>query len=46
MNQINTHDYKTLVGELMLGSFNGRLCMLDWKYRRMRTTIDNRIRSG
>ena len=46
MNQINIQYHKTKVGEFILGSFDSKLCMLDWRYRRMRTTIDNRIRNG
>ena len=34
------------MGELTAGSFENKLCMLDWKYRRMRTSIDNRIQNG
>ncbi len=43
MNQINIQYYKTKIGELILGSFDEKLCLLDFRYRRMRTTIDNRI---
>ncbi len=46
MNQINIQYYKIKLGELILGSFDSKLCMLDWRYRRMRTTVDNRIRNG
>ena len=46
MPQINIQHFKTKVGELLLGSFDNKLCMLDWKYRRMRTSIDNRIQNG
>jgi len=46
MNQISIQYYKTKVGAFVLGSFDSKLCMLDWRYRRMRTTIDNRIRNG
>lgn len=35
---------KTPYGELILGSFNEQLCLCDWRYRKMRTTIDNRIK--
>ena len=45
MNQINIHYYKTRIGELILGSFETKLCLLDFRYRRMRTTVDNRIKS-
>ncbi len=44
MNQINIQYYKTRIGELILGSFDGRLCLLDYRYRRMRATVDNRIK--
>lgn len=44
MNQINIQYYKTKIGELILGSFEGCLCLLDFRYRKMRTTVDNRIK--
>jgi len=46
MNQINIQYYKTNIGELIIGSFNGKLCMLDFRYRKMRKTVDNRIKKG
>jgi methylated-DNA-[protein]-cysteine S-methyltransferase len=46
MNQINIQYCKTKIGELILGSFDGRLCLLDYRYRRMRATVDNRIKKG
>ena len=46
MSQINIQYYKTKIGELILGSFDGRLCLLDYRYRRMRATVDNRIKKG
>ena len=46
MNQINIQYYKTKIGELILGSFDVRLCLLDFRYRRMRETVDNRIKKG
>lgn len=46
MNQINIQYYKTKIGELILGSFDGKLCLLDFKYRRMRNTVDERIKKG
>ncbi len=45
MNEkINTTYYKTKIGELILGSYDNKLCLLDFRYRRMRTTVDNRIK--
>ena len=46
MNQINIQYYKTKIGELILGSFDGKLCLLDFRYRKMRITVDNRIKKG
>ncbi|MCK5148329.1 methylated-DNA--[protein]-cysteine S-methyltransferase [bacterium] len=46
MNQINVQYYKTKIGELILGSFEGKLCLLDFRYRRMRKIVDNRIKTG
>ena len=46
MNQIRIQDYKTTIGELVLGAFNDKLCLLDFKYRRMRKTVDNRLKKG
>jgi len=46
MKQVNIQYYKTKIGELILGSFENKLCLLDFRYRKMRTTVDNRIKKG
>ncbi len=46
MNQINIQFYKTKYGEFILGSFDDRLCLLDFRFRKMRTTVDNRLKKG
>ena len=46
MNSINIQYYKTKIGELILGSFNENLCLLDFRYRKIRWTVDNRIKIG
>ena len=46
MNKISIQTYKSPIGELLLGSYEGKLCLADFKYRRMRTSIDNRIQKG
>lgn len=46
MDVIKTAYYKSPVGELILGSFKDELCLCDWRYRRMRTTIDKRIQTN
>lgn len=46
MNQINIQYYKTKIGKLILGSFDGKLCILDFEYRKMRKTVDSRIKKN
>ena len=46
MNEINIQYFKTPVGEVILGSFEGKLCMADWRYRKMRNSIDSRLQKG
>ncbi len=43
MNEIVTQNYKSPFGELVLGSLNGKLCLCDWRYRKMRSAIDSRL---
>jgi len=45
-NHISIQYYKTPFGELMFGSFDNKLCLADWRYRKMRTAIDKRLRAG
>ncbi len=44
MNQIEIQYYKSPCGELIMGSYKGKLCLCDWRYRKMRNAIDNRIK--
>ena len=44
--KIITKNIKTPVGELMIGSYNDKLCLADWRYRKMRSAIDSRIQKG
>jgi methylated-DNA-[protein]-cysteine S-methyltransferase len=46
MNQINIQYYKTNYGEFILGSYDKKLCMVDFRYRKMRKTVDNRIKNA
>ena len=46
MKFINIQYCKTKIGELILGSFEGKLCLLDFRYRKMRKTVDDRIKKG
>ena len=44
--QIYIQYFKTTFGELIVGDFENQLCLCDWRYRRMRNTIDARLQSG
>ena len=46
MNPIAIQYFKTPYGELVLGSFNEQLCLCDWRYRKMRARIDERLQQG
>jgi methylated-DNA-[protein]-cysteine S-methyltransferase len=41
--EINIHYHQTPIGELIMGSVDEKLCLCDWRYRKMRMTIDGRI---
>lgn len=43
---IHVQSFATPVGELLLGAYDGALCLCDWKYRRMREAVDARIQRG
>jgi len=43
MESIAIHYYESPVGELILGSYGDALCLADWKVRKDRTAIDNRL---
>ena len=44
MNHIHIQYHKTNIAEFIIGSFEGKLCLLDFRYRKMRTAVDNRIK--
>jgi len=46
MNAIHIQYHKTSIGELILGCFQDRLCILDFRYRKMRNRVDKRINQG
>ena len=45
-NEIIIEYFETPFGELILGDFQGQLCICDWRYRAKRKKIDSRIKSG
>jgi methylated-DNA-[protein]-cysteine S-methyltransferase len=46
MNQINIQRHQTDIGELILGSFRGRLCLLDFRSGETRRIADGRIKKA
>lgn len=40
---ITTQYYSTPIGELLLGEHEGKICLCDWRYRKQREAIDQRI---
>lgn len=46
MTSIHIQYHKTKIGEMILGSFDDRLCLLDFRYRKMRQRIDSRVKKG
>ena len=44
MNQINIQYYKIASTEFILGSYSDKLCMLDYRYRKMRDSVDTRMK--
>ena len=46
MKNINIHYHKTPIGEIIIGSYDSKLCMLDFRYRKKRDTIDKRLQTN
>lgn len=43
---ISIQHYKSEFGELLIGAYNNKLCLCDWRFRKMRKSIDQRICKG
>ena len=37
--------YKTTIGEVIVGSYENKICLLDYRYRKMRPQVDKRIQT-
>ncbi|MBN2280177.1 MAG: methylated-DNA--[protein]-cysteine S-methyltransferase [Candidatus Marinimicrobia bacterium] len=46
MNNIAIQYYNSPVGEMVIGSYDNQLCLCDWRYRKMRIIIDQRLCKG
>ena len=45
-NTIFIQYFKTAIGELIIGCFENQICLLDYRYRKMRSRVDTRIQTG
>lgn len=46
MSTISIQYFQTPLGELILGAYENRLCMADWRYRKDRERIDSRVQKA
>ncbi len=46
MNIVNIKYHSTPFGELIIGVSGEALCLCDWRYRKLRSTIDNRLKKS
>ncbi len=46
MPQISIHHFENELGHFIAGAYQGKLCLLDYRYRKMRARVDARIRKG
>ena len=46
MNTISIQYFQSPFGEMILGTYDNKLCMADWRYRKDRTTVDNRLKKA
>ena len=43
-NKIIIQEYYSPFGELLIGSLNNQICLCDWKHRKMRQVIDEKLK--
>lgn len=43
---LSIQSYHCAAGELILGEFDEKICLCDWKFRKLRNQIDERIKNG
>lgn len=46
MNRISIQYFQTPVGDMVLGAYENRLCMADWRYRKGRGIVDRRVQKA
>jgi methylated-DNA-[protein]-cysteine S-methyltransferase len=46
MHAIHIQYHPTRIGDFILGAFDNKLCLLDFRYRKLRAVVDQRIKKG
>ena len=46
MNQIHIQFHRSSNTDFIMGCFENRLCLMDFRYRKMRGTVDRRLKRG
>ena len=46
ITEIFTQHFRTTYGELIIGDYHNQICLCDWRYRKSREAIDDRIQVG
>ncbi|MFN4147129.1 MAG: methylated-DNA--[protein]-cysteine S-methyltransferase, partial [Runella sp.] len=46
MKTIHIQYFSTPFGELILGEYEQKLCLCDWRFRKMRATVDARLQKA
>ncbi|NQD36188.1 methylated-DNA--[protein]-cysteine S-methyltransferase [Permianibacter sp. IMCC34836] len=46
MSEIAIQQMRSRIGDVIIGAFNGAICLLDFRYRKQREQIDRRIQAG
>ena len=46
MNQIHIQFHRSNNTDFIMGCFENQLCLMDFRYRNMRVTVDRRLKQG
>ena len=46
MHTISIQYFQSPFGEMILGAYDNKLCMADWRYRKTRESVDRRVQKG
>ena len=46
MHTISIQYFQSPFGDMILGAYDNKLCMADWRYRKTRESVDRRVQKG